>query len=319
MARRSSNTATTEVPKEDTVSTAAPEAPASTDTSTEAPEAKAEKPAEAPIDLTAFEAAVDKAVEDTEGRDAATGELSAALIESVNVEFRKLEGAKAKNKARALLNGLLKDTMNKMDPAEMPKARSYMILSDGLSAGSAAKSERTPADPTEAFVQRMVGLKLAVELAQANVPEGVDAGWTTKANELYEASKAKANELFAWATSDAEDKGDEPETTPVVRSAVKLAQGKAAKVGGAVRSGGSGDGVRRDIGKHIESAFADVESGTFLTVAQIRAHRSDEYGDNPPSAGAISARLFPTSGKGTSVPGIVAGQNDAGKKGATKA
>jgi hypothetical protein len=270
------------------------------------------------VDLTAFEAAVNTAVTDTEARDKDTGELPPALIEPVNAEFRKLEGAKAKNKARARLNELMKETMNKLD---MPLARSYMILTEHLSAGSSGgSSPKAPADPTEAFVQRMVGLQLAVGLAKSNVPEGVSEDWTEKANALYGESEAKAIAYLQWANSSDDDKGEEPEASAVVKSAVKLAQGKSAKVGGAVRSGGggSGDGVRRDIGKHIEAAFADVESGTFLTVAQIRAHKSEEYGDNPPSAGAISARLFPNSGKGTSVPGITAGHNENNKKGAMK-
>ena len=316
MARRpsknsNSDTATTEVPKEDTVSTTAPEAPASTDTKQNTENAEPE------VDLSAFEAAVQAAVTDTEARDASTGDLPSSLIDPVNVEFRKLDGAKAKNKARAHLNGLMKETMNKLD---MPLARSYMILSENLSAGSSGtKSEKTPADPTEAFVQRVVGLQLALELAKGNVPEGVDANWTAKANEVYGEAQPKALAYAEWAAADEETRGEEPEVNAVVRSAVKLAQGKAAKVGGSVRSGGgAGDGVRRDIGKHIASAFADVPSGTFLTIAEIKKHRSEEYGDNSPSAGAISARLFPTSGKATSVEGITAGQNENSKKGAFK-
>lgn len=313
---KNDNQNTTEVPKEDTVSTAAPEAPASTDTSTAAPAAEA--PKENDVDLTAFEAAVNAAISDTESRDVATGDLPATLIEPVNAEYRKLDGLKARNKAKARLGALMKEAMNE---TQFPVARSYMLLTENLSAGSTGgtKSERTPADPTEAFVQRMVGLQLAVGLAKSNVPEGVSEDWTTKANELYGASEAKAIEYLQWANSDAEDRGEEPEVSAVVRSAVKLAQGKSAKVGGSVRSGGgSGDGVRRDIGKHIESAFAGVEPGTFLTVAEIKKHVSEEYGDNPPSAGAISARLFPASGKECSVPGIKAGQNDQSRKGATK-
>jgi hypothetical protein len=62
---------------------------------------------------------------------------------------------------------------------------------------------------------------------------------------------------------------------------------------------------RRDIGRHIVSAFANLSSGQFLTIAEIRRHRSDEYGDAPPSAGAIAARLFPPNGR-TTVPGAVA-------------
>lgn len=75
--------------------------------------------------------------------------------------------------------------------------------------------------------------------------------------------------------------------------------------------------ARRDIGAHIVSAFEGMPEGGFLTVGQIRSHRSEEYGDEFPSAGAISARLFPSSGRCT-VPGVEPGENDRGVRGARR-
>ncbi|MFC8616587.1 DUF262 domain-containing protein [Micromonospora purpureochromogenes] len=75
---------------------------------------------------------------------------------------------------------------------------------------------------------------------------------------------------------------------------------------------------RRDIGAHIISAFTSLAPGVFLTINQIRNHRSDEYGDEFPSAGAISARLFPLTGRCT-VPGVEPGVNERGVRGARKA
>jgi hypothetical protein len=60
---------------------------------------------------------------------------------------------------------------------------------------------------------------------------------------------------------------------------------------------------RRDIGRHIEHVFSSVAPGEFLTVAEIRRRPSPEYPDNPPSGGAITARLFP-AGRTTTVPGV---------------
>lgn len=75
---------------------------------------------------------------------------------------------------------------------------------------------------------------------------------------------------------------------------------------------------RRDIGQHILNAFADLEEGTFLTIAEIRNVPSPQYPVNdPPSAGAISARLFPSNGSRTTVPGIVGASVD-GRRGARK-
>jgi hypothetical protein len=75
--------------------------------------------------------------------------------------------------------------------------------------------------------------------------------------------------------------------------------------------------ARRDIGAHIVSAFEGLAEGTFLTVGEIRAHRSHEYGDEFPSAGAISARLFPSNGRCT-VPGVEPGENERGVRGARR-
>jgi hypothetical protein len=310
-----SNTATVEN-EEKNVSTTAPEAVEATE-ATEATNEAADQPKEVEVDLTEFSAAIDSAIADEEKRDKDTGELAADLIEPVNNAFRALEGAKAKNKARAHLNGLMKDAMNDLN---MPLARSYMILSDNLSAtGGHAKTERQPADPTEAFVQKVVGLQLAVALAKDNQPEGVDENWSDKANELYKESEQAAHEYLAYLKADEDTRGEEPEVSSVVKAAVKLAQGKAAKLGATRGAAGTPhEGPRRDIGKHITEAFENVESGTFLTIAEIRKFNSSEYGDNPPSAGAISARLFPTGGGKCTVEGIVPDTNENNKKGARK-
>ena len=173
-----------------------------------------------------------------------------------------------------------------------------------------------PADPTGAFVQRTVVLKLANSLLKPG--EGVTDDWADKSNELFNELKSKADEFLDWYTSTAEDKGDEPEVNPLVKAAVKMSQGKAAKVGS--KSGGAAyTGERRDIAAHITEAFADQEVGTFLTVAEIRKFRSTEYGDNPPSAGAISARLFPGGdGSKNTVKGTESDTNEKGIKGARK-
>ena len=309
MARRPSNTATAPTEsKEDTVSTTT-EAPAAAESETKAPEAE--------VDLTEFLAAVETAVSDTEARDATTGELPEVLIAPVNTAFRKLDGAKAKNKARKALNELMKQNMT--DPTTLPLARSYMILADKLSAGPVGSGEgkapRQPADPTEAFVQRVVGLRVALELATSNKPEGVSEDWTDKANSLYGEALGQASALLAWTNSEAEDKGDEPEASATARSAVKLAAGRGGRAAG--RPTATGDGVRRDVAKHIVSAFADVAPGTFLSIAEIKKHESEEYKGVEVSAGAISARLFPASGKPSSVPGVEA-TIENNKKGARK-
>lgn len=305
MARRPSTTKSNEneSTEESTVTTTAPEAPVAETESTE-PEK-----VEAPIDLTAFEAAATASVASA---DESTGVIAPAELDKVLVEYRNLDGVKAKNKAKALLNEGMKSAMNEGD---IVKARAYLQLSDSMTSGTPAKTEKAPADPTEAFVQKEATLKLAVQLSTPS--EGVAEDWEQRVEALVAESTESASSYLAWLKSDAEDKGDEPEVSAVVRNAVKLALGKAAKAGATRTSAGTYTGERRDIGKHIAEAFAGQPVGSFLTVAEIRKFESDEYGTNPPSAGAISARLFPQSGKCT-IENIEPATNEKGNKGAKK-
>lgn len=312
--------ATAEAPtQEDAVTTATAEAPAETptdqapvegDTSTEA---KAE---EKPIDLTAFNAAVAAAVAEA---DTTTGEVPTEQLAKVTEAYRALDGAKAKNAAKKTVNDGMKDAMAS---GSLPRARAHMMIGeDALVAGGGSKSASTPADPTEAFVQRVAGLSLAYNLATSNVPEGVNEDWNERVNTLVAESIESARAHLAWTTGDEESRGEEPEASAFVKAAVKLSVGKAARVGG----GGGGTrapftGERGDIGKHIAEAFADKPVGTFLKIADIRNFKSSEYEAGKASAGAISARLFPGgNGEKSSMNklGIKPDTQD-GKKGATK-
>jgi hypothetical protein len=293
MARRNSTTKTDEVTEG-----TAPEATETESTEGTAPEAtepKADDKAEAPIDLTSFKEATAKAVGQ---RDESTGEVPAEAIAEVNTAYRELDGIKPKNAAKGWIEDEMKAAITALN---VQLARAYSMVKDNLSAASGARGEKAPADPTAAFVNKVAAHNLAYNLVVNQVPEGVDGeAALAKANELASGLAEQVQQYLAWATSEAEDKGDAPEVNPVVRTAYKLSQGKAS--GGGRVSGGSG--VRRDVGKHISSAFKGVESGKFLTVAEIAKHQSEEYGTDSPSQGAISARLFPTTGKCT-VEGII--------------
>lgn len=298
MARR--NTKNTE-------NTATEEAPVSTE-ATETPATESEET----IDLTAFNEAVAQAVAE---KDPDTGEVPLAQLDAVKTAYRALDGAKPKNAAKKVVNEAMKENMNE---GTFPEARAYLQISEeALVAGGGGGGEKAPADPTEAFVQRVATLQLAYHLATSNVPEGVSDGWQDKVNELVSSTNDQATNLLAYLHNDSEDKGDEPEASAVAKNAVKLAEGKSARAG-STRSGSTYTGERRDIGKHIENAFANVEEGTFLKIAEIRSTKSPEYGDELPSAGAISARLFPQSGKSTMVKVGIHPETRDGKKGAVK-
>jgi len=283
-----------------------------------ADQGKSDKPAEEPIDLTAFQKVASDAVAE---RDEATGELAAAVVERVRVSYRELPHIKAKNAAKKWLADQVENGMNAMD---LPIARAWMTLKNEMTtaaSGGGSKEPKAPVDPTEAYVNSLATLELAFALLQESVPEGVEAEAARDREAALVAELEESLPVYRdWLVSTAEDKGDEPKVSDVVKAAVNLALGKRAKVVGRVKSAGGGgsthDGPRRDIGKHIQEAFADKEPGTFMTVAEIKKFKSSEYGDDSPSAGAISARLFPASGRST-VEGVESVSDP--KKGARKA
>ena len=273
-------------------------------------------PAEATeVDLTAFNAAVSEAIDN---HDNATGTVPEQYVGPVTAAYRALDGLKAKNAARKVIEVAMKDAMSSMD---IGLARAYMVLSDtALVAGPAAKKEREekpPADPTEAFVQRVAGLDLARALVV--VPEGVAADWQDRVAALVSDVRAQADSLLAYLDSDDENKGEEPEVPAWVKAAVKLSRSKTGRATGATKPRGERSGVRRDIGEHIRQAFEGQESGAYLSVSDLRKFQSTEYGDEQPSAGAISARLFPPNGRTCTLDFVTpATAPDGSSKGATK-
>lgn len=320
MARRNSNTSTVEPTEADT-----PEATEATDTSTTEASAAAEssdteKPAKVELTdeqiaeaLTDFNTALATAVD---AKDTATGELPEAQVDLVQKAYRALGDTKLRNAAKKVLKEAVNAAMTALD---VQTARANMVLLDKMAAGGAVKpkTEKVPADPTEAFVEKVAVLSLAYSLTVAEVPEGVSADeWEAKVTELVNGSVESATSYREWLANESEDKGDEPDVSNVIKNAVKLSLGRSAKAraAGAV-STYTGD--RRNIATHIYEAFEGQPSGTFLTVAEIRSHRSNEYGDSPPSPGAISARLFPKNGKCT-LEGVVPDTNEKSHKGGRK-
>src|SRR5690606_11322577 len=97
---------------------------------------------EVEIDLTAFNAAVQSAMEQA---DASTGEVAPEVIGEVNKVYRTLDGAKPKNAARATLDVAMKAALEgdgeyaDMDKMErFLKARGYVSIRDGLTAGGSS-------------------------------------------------------------------------------------------------------------------------------------------------------------------------------------
>lgn len=274
---------------------------------TEAIEASTEETPAPEADLTEFKAAANQAVSEA---DESTGDLPASAIDAVNKVYRDIDGVKGKNTARSWIEAEMKAAIVGKD---IMKARAFVTLKDGLSAGSGSSSPKAPADPTQAFVQKVVALRLALDEVVGTVPEGVDESWADKADELIGSLADEVTAFRAYSVSEDAD-AEQPEVSPVVRQAFKLASGRASAGGGTRVSGGP----RRDIEKHLHQVFADLEIGAFLTVNEIAKASSTEYGEDRPSAGAVSARLFPKGREAYAANGLQATNEEGKVRGATK-
>jgi hypothetical protein len=307
MARRDSKAEAPEA-TESTVETDVVEATEADTTEAPVKEAKVE----VAFDLTEFKSATTAAVAEA---DASTGTVPEASLAPVQAAYRDLPSVKAKNKAKEHLGDGMREAMGNNDIAT---ARAFVAVQDSLTAKapSTPKEPKAPADPTEGFVAKVAGAQLGYALVTADVPDGVASDWSEKVAPVIATAQGEISAYKAWEANTDEAKGEAPSLGYVARSALRVASGKAP----GAKSAGTGTpftGTRRDVGAHIESAFAEQPSGAFLTVAEIRTHKSTEYGDDAPSAGAISARLFPASGK-VSLNGVTPGQNEKGVRGATK-
>lgn len=299
MARRSNTQAPAEATSDESVETPVEEQ------NTETTESSTETEA-APVDLGPFQEAAQAAVESA---DESTGDLPADAIDSLNKVYREIDGVKGKNQARSWLEDKMKEAIVGRD---IVKAKAFVMLKDGLSAGSGGGATKAPADPTANFVQKVVALRLALSEVEANVPEGVKETWSEDADKLgVELGDDMTRYRDFEASSDAD--AEAPEVSPVVRQAFKLAKGKGS--GGGSRVTG---GPRRDIEKHLQQVFENEEVGAFLTVNEIAKRASTEYGDDRPSAGAVSARLFPKGRDAYEANGIKATAEEGKSRGATK-
>jgi hypothetical protein len=241
--------------------------------------------------------------------DSATGELPGAELAKIKAAYAELPSTPAKTQARKWLSASMRDALAKeRNPS---KARAFLAMEEEVKTTAATRETiaRPPQDPTQAHVER-VG---AMYLASSFVDPGSDVAedWISKVQDLARSLagevgtyKAFLAQHDAWTAADEATRGEEPkapEVSGVVLNAAKIARGRGIGTGAARRAstttsapratGPGYSGPRRDVKKHIASAFADVPVGTFLKVAEIAGHKSDEYGDDRPSSGAISASL----------------------------
>lgn len=287
-----------------------------------------------PVDPALLQAAFEQTVAaglDHEGRDADTGTLPEVALGPIRLAYSNL-ATRGKTAARDWLQSKMTEAMiqGPADEAQFINARSYLEIMNALkSAAPKPTINKPPVDPTEAFVQRIAALILAPNLVP--VPEGVASDWANKAQakvrEVEAEVKAYRDWMHAMAGKPAEEVTEAPKVSEVVLASLAIAKGRASAPKKA-STGSTGpkapraastntSGVKRNIATHIQSAFAELPAGSFLTIGEIVKHVSEEYGSDSPSQGAVAARLFPGGdGSKCNVPGIRAEQRD--KKGAVK-
>lgn len=305
-----------------------PEQLAAEKAAAEKAEAAAKAKAETEHAVNEFMAATEAAVTD-EGVDPSTGTIPAGLVANVTTAYSKIPG-RARKAAKDYLTEKMQDCMTKgvEDRALFMRARSYLDLLKAVQSLVQPKSDiiKTPTNPTEALLQRVVPALLAAHLIIPD--EGVASDWTDQANAKAGALADQVKTYRQYLIDNKDKVGDEraaePEVDPLVIAAAKMAAGKASTVRKAKAPKGDGtstprvsSGERREVAKHIYEYFADKPVDHWASIAEIAGFDSVEYGSGAdhPSSGAVTARLFPKSGKCT-LDGVVPDVRD--KKGARK-
>lgn len=260
-----------------------------TESTTEAPASNEPAEGTAPeadepkqIDLAPFQAVVAEVIAT---RDESTGVVSADELAKTTSAYNELDA----DHKRASKKWAQAEMMTAVQALDGPLARAYSLVGESLVATGKSSSTSTPADPTQAFVNKVASLRLALAEVEANVPEKVATDWSERTDKLTGElgdQVAAYRTYLATETPEGQEPPAQPEVSPVVRSAFKLATGKAS--GGGRQSGGSGP--RADIAKHVAEVFANLDSGTELKVSEVAKVKTAEYPQGTASQGAISAR-----------------------------
>lgn len=333
------NTVTAPAPEVEQTESDAPTEAANENAQAENTEAGSAEPQDAAAETTEQEAdpvesLMTLAEQLLDERDRSTATLPEAVVNRFGQEYRKLDSGQkrqARTRITARVQELLDDDSDTMMESVL-KAKAYNELMNETkrAAAPASRAAAPKVDPTEAYVDQYLGLALATMAIPK--PEGFDEAKAAESIQNLvgaynnpESAEAQAfNAYVTWArNADTENRGDEPEVPEYVKRAVKIAEGKAAGRGKRASSGTraprQSGGPQGDIAQHIKEALAEREVGEFISIAEIAKFESKNagYGENRPSAGAISARLFPTCTI-EGVEGVLAKDSPQGKKGARR-
>lgn len=279
-------------------------------TETETTEAPAQTEADPHEDSIAeFKSAVQAAIDEA---DPTTGTAPSASIEAAVLAYRAITGGiKYKNLGKKWLQGEISAAINE---SRFQNAVTYNAVNERLLAGVPSAEPAATVDPKEAYGELVAAHITVLDYLRENVPaeaEGFEVPDT-------ESALAEVEAYLDWEGTEDRDDEDKPELGDVAAAAVAILKGKKtrkARKASGVRAS-TYEGPRRSVAKHIESAFEGLESGSFLKIAEIANHTSEEYGDDHPSSGAIAAALFPRSGKDRDWDNLTPATDENGVKGA---
>jgi hypothetical protein len=255
-----------------------------------------------------------------ESADPETGTVVEAELDPVKRAYRAITGgAKFKNKAKNHIQDSMKASLS-AGVKGVPQAVAWNTIQEAVAAPLPKQEKQSraaaPVSPNKAFADKATSFRLAVDLIENDLPEGVTDDWETEIgeNDTYEVAEA----YLQWLNEDEETRGDEPEVSAVVKAAVKLATSKGPRKAGRP-AGAPRSGLRRDVAAHVREVFEGLESGDFLTTSEIANRSSSIYGDETPSPGAVNNRIFPPNGKESPLLDVLTpGVNSEGTKGAFK-
>lgn len=197
------------------------------------------------------------------------GVVANADLARVTMSYQALSGTKAKNAARAWVQAQAVIAVNE---GNLANARAYMV--DITNALVAAKATKSAIDPKAAIMARL----MAHQIAGASLLTDIDDAGLDQADMLAD---ARAAIVAGFESGDIDP--------AIVKAAAKMAAVKVAGHGGRTTTY---SGPRRSVKAHIIEAFDDAEAGDYMTIADICAFRSDTYGDDSPSSGAVANALF---------------------------
>lgn len=258
----------------------------------------AETPApEAEVEVVLSEDLVSAANAAVDNADPTTGTPALQFIEAVTKAYHAIAGIKGKNLAKKFVDAGMVSALSEVPP-NAPKAVTFSKLREAINESAAPKAPsapRAPADPKVAYIQQAAALAIAGALLPR--PDGVDDEQVQEAvTEAWDAAVA----LFTFNTAEQPEGVEAPEVSKTASTAVRYAMGKGVGTG----SGRTAGSISHDVQVHIDEAFASLESGAFLSVADLVKFDSAEYAGGRPATSAVTGRLFPKSGD-TTLTGVV--------------